>query len=459
MLLPFGNYALAQSHIELESATKAAFKGPIDEAAYQDFSGFIKGKSIRTLSLNSGGGDVYYALKIASIVQEKGIQTVVESGDICLSACFYLFVSGENRTSSGEVGVHQFYNPAGNQGNLEQAQNALHQINGIFIDAKLSPLVFQIMISTPPDTMHVFNNSELTQLNIANLGNQQFVRRNELDKLRDNRITIKPKPFDRRYFLSRTRNTESQFYQESLINLSIEAEYIGNQIKYKIYVGAINLDLNGDVTSVDFQHRHVFDWIYDFEGNLMSFDIVDPQYYSIIKQNQTPNMMLYYYALAAQALTSNGFAAANFGKVIETDGISLGYSDLSTIDQNSSALFNSRAFKYFIEKYDSNGDYEFFIVQLLQLMKNTQGFEELMQQKARIRQFEYREGDILVPFESELATTLSFNVQGRSIQANVSGTVSGAINLTTGLATRLKWLSETTTDITQRQEIEFTELR
>ena len=64
--------------------------------------------------LDSPGGSVPEALKIALFIRDTSRVTNVEAKSNCLSACFYLFVAGGSRTAAadGSVGIHRpYYNP------------------------------------------------------------------------------------------------------------------------------------------------------------------------------------------------------------------------------------------------------------------------------------------------------------------------------------------------------------
>jgi hypothetical protein len=81
--------------------------GPIEAGDAAQFAALPK---FDTLELNSPGGLVGEALKMAAIMDARGsIRTVVKPGSSCASACaMVLFVSGETRIvyMGGRIGVH-----------------------------------------------------------------------------------------------------------------------------------------------------------------------------------------------------------------------------------------------------------------------------------------------------------------------------------------------------------------
>lgn len=61
------------------------------------------------VALDSPGGSVSDALEIGRVVRQLGIDTGIDAGAVCLSACPYIFVGGVTRVVSDEArfGVHQ----------------------------------------------------------------------------------------------------------------------------------------------------------------------------------------------------------------------------------------------------------------------------------------------------------------------------------------------------------------
>ncbi len=66
---------------------------------------------LERIVLNSPGGSVRDALRIGRSIREAALNTVVEAGDVCFSACPYLLAAGVARSAGddAQVGVHQHY--------------------------------------------------------------------------------------------------------------------------------------------------------------------------------------------------------------------------------------------------------------------------------------------------------------------------------------------------------------
>ncbi|WP_375281225.1 hypothetical protein [Pseudooctadecabacter sp.] len=114
-----------------------------------------------TLRLNSPGGSVSDALTIGQRLRDEGMATVMEAGDICLSACPYVLSAGVTRTvdDDAQVGVHQhFFDtntilPAFLA--VEDIQRGQGQVMTYLIDMGVDPEVMQHALVTPPDEIYV----------------------------------------------------------------------------------------------------------------------------------------------------------------------------------------------------------------------------------------------------------------------------------------------------------------
>ncbi len=64
--------------------------------------------TVHTVRLNSYGGNHYWGLAIAKKIQQKGWNTELQEGDVCASACVYLFGVGVERRAhpSAWFGIH-----------------------------------------------------------------------------------------------------------------------------------------------------------------------------------------------------------------------------------------------------------------------------------------------------------------------------------------------------------------
>ena len=91
-----------------EVSNKLVLSGEIKSGDYEFVRKTIISKNIRSVLLNSGGGDVKEALKIATFFREAGVTTHLPKRSVCASACVLLFAGGVIRTAdnSSKIGVH-----------------------------------------------------------------------------------------------------------------------------------------------------------------------------------------------------------------------------------------------------------------------------------------------------------------------------------------------------------------
>jgi hypothetical protein len=91
-------------------------QGPIQKGDYARIIEFVRhpdnyGRFVRTVYLDSTGGDVVEAVKIANLLDKSYAATHVAAGARCYSACFILWMSGVTRhvSSGATLGVHRIH--------------------------------------------------------------------------------------------------------------------------------------------------------------------------------------------------------------------------------------------------------------------------------------------------------------------------------------------------------------
>ena len=82
--------------------------GPIELGDYDFIRRYLVSNPAGTIYLNSNGGTVSEALKIANFFREKGMATHLPRRSVCASACVLLFAGGVIRTaeSTAKIGIH-----------------------------------------------------------------------------------------------------------------------------------------------------------------------------------------------------------------------------------------------------------------------------------------------------------------------------------------------------------------
>lgn len=123
-------------------------EGQIAAGDYNKLLRLIAQRGSIRLSLNSKGGDLNEAIKIAELVSRIGLWTYVGKGDICASACFFIWHAGEYRTAKKinrkdvkmNIGLHRPYliNPSTEHNSTEAQKRAQRKIV-VYLEERLVP--------------------------------------------------------------------------------------------------------------------------------------------------------------------------------------------------------------------------------------------------------------------------------------------------------------------------------
>ena len=129
--------------------------------------------AVKRVRLNSPGGSVQDALLIGQAIRDAGAATVLQEGDICLSACPYILAAGVERRvhTDAQVGVHQHYFGANSAlpaflavAQIQRGQaNVMTHLDEMGVD----PLVMQHAMATPSNEIYILLNDQLTQYQLA----------------------------------------------------------------------------------------------------------------------------------------------------------------------------------------------------------------------------------------------------------------------------------------------------
>lgn len=136
----------------------------ITETTAADFERALADRpGARIVALNSPGGSVDAALKVATEINRRGLTTFVPRDMGCYSACAYIFFAGAGRQVEGELGVHQI---SADVADLVLAQTTLGDVLDALQQFGVRQRVISHMLRTPPDDMYVFSTDELGELGI-----------------------------------------------------------------------------------------------------------------------------------------------------------------------------------------------------------------------------------------------------------------------------------------------------
>ncbi|MEP2757504.1 MAG: hypothetical protein ABJP66_00300 [Hyphomicrobiales bacterium] len=191
-----------------EDRSTISIHGKIESGDYDSFLLSLQNSpSAKKIILNSPGGAVWDALRIANSIRKSGLSTEVPSDAVCLSACFYLAISGNDRTVNGELGVHQIWTPGDNQINAAAIQQILSEIVTYVIEAGIDPWTIPLMLKTPKDGMYVFSRREIQEFGIAKVLEAKIETQKNIRLLEKEKYYIRPKLFSPKRYSAQCRTS------------------------------------------------------------------------------------------------------------------------------------------------------------------------------------------------------------------------------------------------------------
>ena len=146
------------------------------------------------LTLNSPGGDVEEALRIASLVKAIRLpQVEVESGGICASACFFIYLAADARNAAGTIdgrmdrqvigyiGLHRPYfelDPTQREGSTdaERHENDLMKIISTYLRNEDVPQhLIDIMMSRSSSDIYWMTKNDIVELGYDKLAVEELL--------------------------------------------------------------------------------------------------------------------------------------------------------------------------------------------------------------------------------------------------------------------------------------------
>lgn len=180
------------------------FKGEITTGDHKKLIDIIDSfdGSIGLIELDSLGGDVSEAIKIANIVEKFQIMTKVTKDKTCASACFFIFIAGTDRLASGIelkslpnnqagfVGVHRpFLAQSGSKKYLASQQDAMRKVRDYLDYQLVSRKLTDAMLSRPSNDIYWLNSDDLEELGPYSPAlEEQLISRCNYDRKQINQI-------------------------------------------------------------------------------------------------------------------------------------------------------------------------------------------------------------------------------------------------------------------------------
>ena len=99
----------ALSDVTFEGANNeiVILTGSIEIEELDEMLEVMKTKKPTQMILDSYGGNILSAERLAQYIYDNDISTYVSEVAVCKSACVILFLAGKKRLCEGELGVHQ----------------------------------------------------------------------------------------------------------------------------------------------------------------------------------------------------------------------------------------------------------------------------------------------------------------------------------------------------------------
>lgn len=157
---------------------------------------FMTQKVITAIHLNSPGGDLKEALRIAELVKNAGVRVSVKGGSICASSCFFIFIAGTDRTAApaaddgsypkraskkfGYVGIHRpyFAKSGGDRSSAKQQEAMMAQAKEYLASRGVAQHLIDLMMSRPSNDIYWLSERDLDAIGPYDPGDEEnLIRR------------------------------------------------------------------------------------------------------------------------------------------------------------------------------------------------------------------------------------------------------------------------------------------
>lgn len=162
----------------------------------QEFGKIPKSSSI-VLDLDSPGGDVTEAIKIAKSLADESVVTTVDQGKNCVSACVIVLAGGIARVVTGNIGIHRPYLSRTSSPELAKASfdKLKLEVRALFESSGVDPSLWDAMMAISPAKVRYLSEDEIDNLGLSGRNPAKF---DYIDSVRAEKLGIgKPELFRR----------------------------------------------------------------------------------------------------------------------------------------------------------------------------------------------------------------------------------------------------------------------
>ena len=172
VIIILSSYSPALSDVTFEGTNNeiVILTGFIETEELDEMLEVMKAKNPSQMILDSYGGNVRSAGRLAQYIYDNDISTYVSEIAVCKSACVILFLAGKKRLCEGELGVHQVrpskemeYDITISKVAYKYLQRDMGNLITLLNTFNTPPFVYEQMFKSYD--MYDFSKAEITQIN------------------------------------------------------------------------------------------------------------------------------------------------------------------------------------------------------------------------------------------------------------------------------------------------------
>lgn len=181
------------AEIRIDKKYDVIFQGEIKQGDAERFA-LVIGEMpiINRLYVDSVGGHLIEAMRIAELVKKLNINLAVTKGGHCISACFFIFIEGFNKVFSsanddgtlptkkysnryGYVGIHRPYlkSPQGDVASTKLQEAVMRKIKNHLENKMISNSLIEEMMSRPSNDIYWLTEKDSEKIGEYNPGDEE----------------------------------------------------------------------------------------------------------------------------------------------------------------------------------------------------------------------------------------------------------------------------------------------